>query len=56
MENRENISFSQYDIYSKLIEVANRHIPTNDNTDFLRTGLFGYITESLAMGLRDSAL
>ena len=28
----------------------------NDNTDFLRSGLFGYITESLAMGLRDSAL
>ena len=56
MENTENISFSQYDIYSKLLEVANRHIPTNDNTDFLRSGLFGYITESLAMGLRDSAL
>jgi hypothetical protein len=56
MENIENISFSQYDVYSKLIEVANRHIPANDTMDFLRTGLFGYITESLAMGLRDSAL
>ena len=52
----ENISFSQYDVYSKLLEVAGRHIPAGDNDDFLRVGLFGYITESLAMGLRDSAL
>ena len=52
----EKISFSQYDIYQKLLEVAGRHIPTSSISDFLRVGMFGYITESLAMWLRDSAL
>jgi hypothetical protein len=52
----DKISFSQYDIYSKLLEVAQRHMPEGTDSDFLRTGLFGYITESLAMGMRDSSL
>jgi hypothetical protein len=48
------ISASKYDIYSKLLNIANKY--TNIySEDFLKAGLFGYITESMAMVARDSS-
>jgi hypothetical protein len=53
-EDKTLISSSQYDIYSKLLAIASKYTDIN-NEDFLRTGLFGYITESMAMIARDSS-
>ena len=36
------VSPSKYDIYEKLLDIAK-------NYNYLKTGLFGYITESTAM-------
>jgi hypothetical protein len=52
--NKERVSPSKYDIYSKLMLVASRYFDVQ-NEDFLKTGLFGYITESMAMIARDSS-
>jgi hypothetical protein len=48
------VSSSKYDIYSKLLNVAQKYTDV-ENTDYIRTGLFGYITESMAMIARDSS-
>jgi hypothetical protein len=47
-------SASKYDIYSKLMLLANKYFDVTTQ-DFLKTGLFGYITESMAMIARDSS-
>jgi hypothetical protein len=52
----EKISFSTYDIYEKLLEIAQKHISLDAKSDFLRTGLFGYATEAMANTIRDNAL
>jgi hypothetical protein len=52
----EKISFSNYDIYEKLLSIADKHIESGTNSDFLRTGLFGYVTEAMANTIRDNAL
>ena len=49
------VSPSKYDIYEKLLDIAKNYTDT-ENTDYLKTGLFGYITESMAMMMRDSSL
>lgn len=46
---------SKLDIYSKLLDIAENYVG-GDDVDYLKTGLFGYITESMAMMIRDSAL
>lgn len=53
----DTISSSKSSIYSKLLNLAANGNYINDpaNTDFLKAGLFGYVTESLAMIIRDSA-
>jgi len=48
------VSSSQYNIYEKLLTIASNYTDIT-NEDFLRTGLFGYITESMAMIARDSS-
>jgi hypothetical protein len=48
------VSSSKYDIYSKLLTIASKYTDIN-NEDFLKTGLFGYITESMALIARDSS-
>ena len=60
LKNLNNISSSKYEIYTKLLDLAaaGEYTSTqNDfsNTDFLKASLFGYVTESLAMIMRDSA-
>jgi hypothetical protein len=52
--NLERVSSSRFDIYSKLLTIANNYTNVFD-TDFLRTGLFGYITEAMALIARDSS-
>jgi hypothetical protein len=52
--NREMISSSKYDVYSKLMYVASKYFDVQ-NEDYLKTGLFGYITEAMAMMMRDSS-
>jgi len=52
MANRK-ISSSKKEIYNNLLDIAEKYTNIN-NTDFLKTGLFGYITESMAMMMRDS--
>ena len=52
----EKISFSTYDIYEKLLELAQKHINVDSKADFLRTGLFGYATEAMANTIRDTHL
>lgn len=47
------ISTSKKEIYTKLLDIAEKYTDIK-NTDFLKTGLFGYITESMAMMMRDS--
>lgn len=49
------IPATQYDIYSKLLYIASKYTDIQ-NEDFLRSGLFGYITESMAMIMRDSSI
>ena len=49
------VSPSKYDIYEKLLDIAKNYTDT-ENTDYLKTGLFGYLTESMAMMMRDSSL
>jgi len=54
------IGSSKYDIYSKLLDLcaSSEYITDQnnfENIDFLKTGLFGYITESLALIMRDSS-
>lgn len=49
----ENISPSKKEIYTKLLDIAGNYTDI-ENGDFLKTGLFGYITESMAMMMRDS--
>jgi hypothetical protein len=48
------ITPSKTDIYDKLLTIASKYSDL-ENDDFLKTGLFGYITESLALIARDSA-
>jgi hypothetical protein len=48
------VTASQFDIYSKLLVIAKKYTDINTE-DFLKTGLFGYITESMAMIARDSS-
>jgi hypothetical protein len=51
------ISASKADIYAKLLAIAEKELPTDiDTTDFLKSSLFGYVTESMAMIARDSAI
>jgi hypothetical protein len=50
------ISFANFDIYEKLLEIASKHVSLNAGDDFLRLGLFGYITEGMAASIRDNAL
>jgi hypothetical protein len=52
--NKDIVSSSKYDIYSKLMFIANKYFDVQ-NEDFLKVGLFGYITESMAMIARDSS-
>lgn len=47
------ISTSKKEIYSKLMDIAGKYTDI-ENSDFAKTGLFGYITESMAMAMRDS--
>jgi hypothetical protein len=51
---RDFSSSSKYDIYSKLMLIASKYFDVT-NEDFLKTGLFGYVTESMAMIARDSS-
>lgn len=53
-QNTELVSSSKYDIYSKLIYIASKYFDVQ-NEDFLKAGLFGYITETMAMIARDSS-
>lgn len=53
-EDMNLVSSSQYDIYSKLLTIAKKYTDI-DEEDFLKTGLFGYITESMALVARDSS-
>lgn len=55
MGNQNIISSSKKEIYTKLLDIAEKYTSISD-TDYLKTGLFGYVTESLAMILRDSSL
>jgi hypothetical protein len=52
--NKDIVSSSKYDIYSKLMFIANKYFDIQ-NEDFLKVGLFGYITESMATIARDSS-
>jgi hypothetical protein len=52
--NLSGVSSSRFDIYSKLLTIANNYTNVFD-TDFLRTGLFGYITEAMSMVARDGS-
>lgn len=47
------ISSSKNEIYTKLLDIAEKYIDI-ENSDFLKSGLFGYMTESMAMMIRDS--
>lgn len=54
------ISSSKNEIYNKLLNIAasGEYVTSSSNfanVDFLRSGEFGYVTESLAMFIRDSA-
>ena len=60
ISNLNTISSSKYDIYSKFLDlIFSGEYVTNqknfNNTDFLKAGLFGYVTEALAMITRDSS-
>jgi hypothetical protein len=55
INDRELSSASKYDIYAKLMFLANKYFDVQ-NEDFLKVGLFGYVTESMAMIARDSSL
>lgn len=46
---------SKMDIYSKLTDIAKKYIDSDSDVDYLNAGLFGYLTEALAMMTRDSA-
>jgi len=48
------ISPSKTDIYDKLLTIGKKYANLEEE-NFLKIGLFGYITESLAMIARDSA-
>ena len=48
------ITSSKKEIYGKLLDIAEKYTDIKDS-DFLKTGLFGYITESMAMMMRDSS-
>ncbi len=59
-DNLNIISSSKYDIYTKLLDLlaAGEYATPQDNfekVDFLKAGLFGYVTEATAMSIRDSA-
>lgn len=45
---------SKLDIYTKLLDIAGKYTDI-ENTDYLKSGLFGYIAESMAMMIRDSS-
>lgn len=47
------ISSSKREIYTKMLDIAEKYTDIK-NTDFLKTGLFGYMTETMAMMMRDS--
>lgn len=60
IKNLNTISSSKYDIYTKLLDLAaaSEYVTTRDNfnnVDFIKSGLFGYVTESMAMIMRDSS-
>ena len=48
------ISTSKKEIYSKVLDIAEKYLPVSEY-DFAKTGLFAYITETMAMTLRDTA-
>lgn len=52
--DKEFTTASKYDIYSRLMLIASKYFDVTTE-DFLKTGLFGYITESMAMIARDSS-
>jgi hypothetical protein len=55
INDNEIVSSSKYDIYSKLMLIASKYFDVQ-NEDFLKTGLFGYVTESMASIARDSSI
>lgn len=60
LQNLNNISSSKYEIYTKLLDLAASGeyitgLQDFENVDFLRSGLMGYVMESLAMIMRDSS-
>lgn len=48
------ISASKKEIYTKLLDIAEKYTDIQD-TNYLTSGLFGYMTESFAMAMRDCA-
>ena len=53
--NNYKNTYSKKEIYSKLLDIAGKY--TNiTNEDYLKSGLFGYLTESMAMMIKDSSL
>ena len=50
------ISATKIDIYDKLLSIARLNFPDYDNYDFMRSGAFGWMIESMAMSIRDNAL
>lgn len=48
-------SYSKKEIYSKLLDIASKYTDI-DNEDYLKSGLFGYLTESMAMIMKDTSL
>lgn len=61
MADINKVSASKYDIYNKFLGIAEHYFGTNNDdstetTDFLKSGLMGYITECMASVMRDSAI
>ena len=59
MADTTAITSGQYDIYAKLFDIAasGEYIASSEditNVDFLRTGVFGYTLESLALMFQES--
>lgn len=52
--NLNTISSSKKEIYDKLLKIAENY--TDTDADYLKTGLFGYITEGLASMMRDTTI
>ena len=48
-------TYSKKEIHDKLINIAQKYSEI-DNADYLKAGLFGYVTESMSMIMRDSSM